>query len=340
MKTKKRLTHLLWFIPLLAVILYLSGNQQKTAPYQQDSGFIFGTMYTITYQYKEDLKQEIEEELKRFDASLSPFNDASVISKVNRNEDVTVDTLFKNVFNRSMEISEETRGAFDITVAPLVNAWGFGFKKGEWPDSIRIDSLLEITGYKNISLAKDKVVKKDPRIMITCSAIAKGYATDVIAQLLQRKGIKNYMVDIGGELVLKGENPRKEKWRIGINKPIDDSLAIHQEMQLVLQLTDAGIATSGNYHNYHYKDGKKYAHIIDPRTGYPVQHSILSATVVAKDCMTADALATAFMVMGIDEAKAFAVNHPDIDVCFIYSDKQGDTQTYITENLKKQVVNE
>lgn len=335
----KKLSKFRFFLLVFLILgtIYILREKNTPVPYQQTQGLIFGTVYTMTYQHPEDLKIEIEKELKRFDASLSPFNDSSVISRVNRNEDIITDTLFQNVFNRSMQLSEETNGAFDITIAPLANAWGFGFKKGEWPNEHTIDSLLELVSYKAVSLEEGKVVKKDPRIMISCSAIAKGYATDVLAQLLQRKGIKNYMVDIGGELALKGVNPRNESWRIGINKPIDDSLSVNQELQMVLQLTDRGVATSGNYRNFYYKDGKKYAHTIDPRTGYPVQHRILSATVVAQDCMTADALATAFMVMGQEEAEAFANSNPAIGACFIYSDEDGVFKTYITDNMKKYI---
>ena len=235
-----------------------------------------------------------------------------------------------------MEISKETNGAFDITVAPLANAWGFGFKKGAFPDSAMIDSLLEITGYTKVALSEEgKVVKQDERMMLSCSAVAKGYAVDVIAQFLAKKGITNFMVDIGGEIVARGENPKKELWRIGINKPVDDSLSINQELQTVLNVTDVGIATSGNYRNFYYRDGKKYAHTIDPRTGYPVQHNILSATVVAKDCMSADAYATAFMVMGLEEAERFANAHPDIDACFIYTDGNGELQTYYTKGMER-----
>ena len=143
------------------------------------------------------------------------------------------------------------------------------------------------------------------------------------------------MVDIGGEIVARGENPKKDLWRIGINKPVDDSLSINQELQTVLNVTDVGIATSGNYRNFYYRDGKKYAHTIDPRTGYPVQHNILSATVVAKDCMSADAYATAFMVMGLEEAERFADAHPDIDACFIYTDENGELQTYYTKGMER-----
>ena len=174
-------------------------------------------------------------------------------------------------------------------------------------------------------------------MMLSCSAVAKGYAVDVITQFLAKKGITNFMVDIGGEIVARGENPKKELWRIGINKPIDDSLAVNQDLQTILEITDLGLATSGNYRNYYYKDGKKYAHTIDPRTGYPVQHNILSSTVIAKDCMTADALATAFMVMGLEEAEAFCKADTTIDAYFIYSGENGEFKTYYTEGMKKYI---
>lgn len=334
-KRKLRL-RLLWLIPLVIATIYILYNKQ--IPYQTAHGRVFGTLYGITYQNNEDIQSEIEEELHRFDMSLNPFNESSIISKLNRNEEVEVDTFFQNVFYRAQEISEETNGAFDGTIAPLANAWGFGFKKGDFPDSLMIDSLLELTNYRRISLENNRLKKEDQRIMVSYSAIAKGYATDVIARFLDRKGIKNYMVDIGGEEVLKGVNPRGVNWRVGINKPDEDVLSQNQEVQMILQLTDCGIATSGNYRNFYYKDGKRYAHTIDPRTGYPVQHTILSATVIAKDCMSADAYATAFMVMGFEEAEAFISSHPEIGACFIYSDEDGSYKTYVTDNMKKYIV--
>ncbi len=333
---KKVQRNSLWIALLVLGTIWILARHNRNIPYQMDNGLIFGTVYKITYQYDKDLKEEIEAALKRFDGSLSPFNDTATITRINLNEDIVPDTFFINVFRRSMEISKETAGAFDITVAPLANAWGFGFKKGTFPDSARIDSLLEITGYAKVKLSDEgKVIKQDSRIMLSCSAVAKGYAVDVIAQLLEKKGIQNFMVDIGGEVVVRGKNPKQERWRIGINKPIDDSLAVNQELQTVLQVSDVGIATSGNYRNYYYKDGQKYAHTIDPRSGYPVQHNILSATVIAKDCMSADAYATAFMVMGLEEAERFADAHPDIDACFIYSDDKGGFQSYFTKGMKK-----
>ena len=331
MKTKKSFLWLAFLI--LATIWILARRNQKT-DFNTASGFVFGTVYKITYQCKDDLKPEIEAELKRFDQSLSPFNDSSVISRVNRNEELVTDSFFQTCFNRSMEISRETEGAFDITVAPLANAWGFGFKKGTFPDSLMIDSLLQFTGYEKVKLENGKVIKQDPRTMLSCSAVAKGYSVDVVAHLLDRKGIKNYMVDIGGEVVVKGKNATGDLWRIGINKPYDDSLAVKQDIQTILNLTDVGMATSGNYRNYYYKDGKKYAHTIDPRTGYPVQHSILSSTVVAEDCMTADALATSFMVMGLEEAEKFCKANPMIDAYFIYSGENGEFKTYYTDGMK------
>ena len=332
MKTKKIFLWLAFLI--LATIWILARRNQKT-DFNTASGFVFGTVYKITYQCKDDLKPEIEAELKRFDQSLSPFNDSSVISRVNRNEELVTDSFFQTCFNRSMEISRETEGAFDITVAPLANAWGFGFKKGTFPDSLMIDSLLQFTGYEKVKLENGKVIKQDPRTMLSCSAVAKGYSVDVVAHLLDRKGIKNYMVDIGGEVVVKGKNATGDLWRIGINKPYDDSLAVKQDIQTILNLTDVGMATSGNYRNYYYKDGKKYAHTIDPRTGYPVQHSILSSTVVAEDCMTADALATSFMVMGLEEAEKFCKANPMIDAYFIYSGENGEFKTYYTDGMKR-----
>lgn len=328
----------IWLAVLLLASIWIIAKKKQEVPYNSINGLVFGTVYNITYQYEGDLKAEIEAELKKFDGSLSPFNDSSVISRINRNEDIETDSFFQACFKRSMEISEGTKGAFDITVAPLANAWGFGFKKGAFPDSLMIDSLLQITGYQKVKLENGKVIKQDPRMMLSCSAVAKGYSVDVAAHLLDSKGIKNYMIDIGGEIVAKGQNSKDGLWRIGINKPIDDSLNTNQDIQTILELTDVGLATSGNYRNYYYKDGKKYAHTIDPRTGYPVQHSILSSTVIAKDCMTADALATAFMVMGLEKAEAYANADPSIDAYFIYSGENGEYKTFLTKGMKKYLV--
>ncbi len=332
---KKGLRNGLWLGILLLGTLWILTNHQRMTPYRTSTGLIFGTIYKVTYQHGEDLKAEMEAELKRMDGSLSPFNDTSTITRVNRNEDVAPpDSFFVNVFRRSMEISKETDGAFDVTVAPLVNAWGFGFKKGTFPDEAMVDSLMEFTGYDKVHLSQaGKVVKRDERVMLSFSAVAKGYAVDVIARMLRRKGIEHFMVDIGGEVVVRGSNPQGEPWRIGINKPVDDSLAMNQELDTVLRLTGAAMATSGNYRNFYHRGGKKYAHTIDPRTGRPAQSDILSATVVAGDCMTADAYATAFMVMGLEATKRFLARHPEIGAYLIFTGRGGKTGKYITPSL-------
>ena len=329
---KKSIKWQVSFLVLLIVGTVLILKNQ--APFQTDQGLVFGTIYKITYQSKVNLKNEIEDALKQVDFSLSPFNKKSVITKINNNTDMTADSLFTDVYLLAEQISKETHGAFDITVAPLVNAWGFGFDSSTLVDSITIDSLRQFIGFNKVSLQNGKIVKSDPRIKLDCSSIAKGYGVDCVARLLDKKGIENYMIDIGGELVMKGKNAKMDTWRIGINKPIEDSLSQNQELQTVLTLTNAGLATSGNYRNFYYKDGKRYAHTIDPRIGYPVQHNILSATVVAKDCATADAYATSFMVLGLDSAKAICNRHPELDAYFIYATPDGKNDIYFTEGMR------
>lgn len=320
---------------MIIAIGFMLGH--KDEPYQHNSGYIFGTSYNITYQCAEDHKADIEKTLNEVDASLSPFNDTSIITHVNRNEDVVLDKLFLDVFRLAQKINEDTEGAFDITVAPMVNAWGFGFKNGVNPDEKVIDSLRQVVGLHKVRLEGDKIVKTDPRVMLDCSAIAKGYGVDVVANLLRKFGIKNFMVEIGGEVVTSGVNKERMPWRIGVTKPTDDSLNINNELQTVINVTDKAMATSGNYRNFYYKGGRKYAHTIDPKTGYPVQHSILSATVITNDCATADAYATSFMVMGLEKSKKVLERHPEMMVYFIYSDEKGQNQVWFSPALKDKI---
>lgn len=323
-------------ILFILVVLFVAGIAvgRKNADYQHDSGLVFGTSYNITYQSNENLKPEIEKALAEVDASLSPFNEKSVITHVNKNEAVTLDDHFITVFRLSSEIYKDTKGAFDITVAPLVNAWGFGFKNGITPDRHAIDSLMQFVGFDKVKLQDGKIIKTDDRLMLDCSAIAKGYGVDVVARLLKSKGIDNYMVEIGGEIVASGENPKGAPWRIGVSKPDDDSVSVSNEIQGIINISNRAMATSGNYRNFYYKGGKKYAHTIDPKTGCPVQHSILSATVVSDECAKADAYATAFMVMGLDKAKAVLARHKDMMAYFIYSDEKGNNKVWYSPSLK------
>lgn len=326
-----------WHYPFLAfliigTILILTHSRNEAKPeYRTAQGLVFGTSYHITYLYNADLQEDIEKTLALVDNALSMFNPNSTISAVNRSESVFVDdTLFLKVFRRAMEISDLTGGAFDITVAPAVNAWGFGFKHAENIHQATIDSLLEITGYRKIHETDGMITKDDARIMLDCSAIAKGFGSDMVAGMLRSKGINDFMVEIGGEIVLSGQNPRGKLWNIGISKPVDDSLSVSSELQTVIPITDIAMATSGNYRNFYVKDGRKYAHTIDPHTCQPVSHSLLSATVFAPDCATADALATSMMVMGLDSAQALLSRHPEIQAYLIYQTPDG---TITTKNM-------
>lgn len=330
---------LIWQVPFLIVLII--GTVvilKKQPPFRTNEGLVFGTVYKITYQHADDLQNDIKQAMMEVDNSLSPYNPNSIITRINHNEDTTLNEHFIEVFELAQKISAETDGAFDITVAPLVNAWGFGFKHSIDIDPNVIDSLRQFIGYQKIKLKDGKIVKKDPRLMLDCSAIAKGYGVDRVARLLDQKGVQHYMVDIGGEVVVKGKNARMKTWRIGINKPVEDSLSINQELQTILEVSGVGMATSGNYRKFYYKNGKRYAHTIDPRIGTPIQHNILSATVIAKDCTTADAYATAFMVMGLEKAKAYCEEHPEMNAYFICSGEGEGYEIYYTPGMEKFIV--
>lgn len=316
---------------ILAIICYITTLTSCTKTYNYDQGFVFGTQYHIVYSNKENLKDSIEKELMKVNHSLSSFDKNSVISKVNRNEKVILDTMFLKVFLKSMEISENTAGAFDITVAPLVNAYGFGY--GKKKNKVNVDSILPMVGYRKIKLQDGKIVKQNPKTELIASAIAKGFGVDVVAEYLEKMGVDNYMVEIGGEIRLKGKSKKGRKWKIGIDKPIDDISASNRKIQDIISMDKGALATSGNYRNFYYKDGKKYSHTIDPRTGYPVQHTLLSASVIADNCMEADAYATSFMVLGLEKAK-IVVEENNLQAYLIYTDEKGKYKIWMSEGFK------
>lgn len=321
-----------FLIFLIIATIFILGKQK---PYITNRGTVFGTYYNVTYSSDKDLHEEIKRSLMQVDNSLSPFNKNSVISAINNNCDTLPDRMFVHVFNLAQEISAKTCGAFDITVAPLVNAWGFGFKKGINPDSAAIDSLRRFIGYKGVALSNGKIRKTHSQTMLDCSAIAKGYGCDAVAETLEANGVKNYMVEIGGEVATKGVNGKGGNWKIGISKPTDNATSSNNELHEIVSITGKSLATSGNYRNFRYEGKKKLAHTIDPRTGYPVQHSLLSATVIADDCATADAYATAFMVMGLEKAMELCENTEEIDAYFIYSEENGDLKTKMSEGFAR-----
>jgi thiamine biosynthesis lipoprotein len=331
-KWKWQLPFLLFLI--IATVLIIRHRQPSNIPFQRSEGMVFGTVWHATYQSDSALSHSIMQELSRVDASLSMFNPKSTVSRINSGESEETDSLFRMVFTQAQQISEATNGCFDITVAPLVNAWGFGFKEGELPDSSQVDSLLQFVGWDKLTLEGNLLHKSDPRMVLDFSAIAKGFGVDQVASLMRRKGISNFMIEIGGEIVVSGHNPKGEKWSIGVNKPVEDSTSTNQEVETILHLTDCAMATSGNYRNFYISpDGRKLSHTIDPHSGRPVQHSILSSTVVAPTCSMADAFATSFMVMGLDEAKKVLSKHPELQALFIYSDENKELK--IWKNLSE-----
>lgn len=321
--------------------LLLSCTSYQAGTYISFTGPTQGTSYQVTYQSDDSIvyQEAVEELLHKFDMSLSTYQPLSLISCINREvPDVKPDSLFIAVYNASYEIWKESDGAFDITVAPLVNAWGFGFTEPADVDSAMIDSLLQYVGMDMVRMEDGFLVKEKKGIMFDVNAIAQGYAIDVVADFLEKKGIKNYLVEIGGEVRTKGRNSRGEKWRVGIDKPIEGLQLPGVQIQAVISLSGKAIATSGNYRRFYEKDGIKYSHIIDPKTGYPVQHNLLSATVLAKDGMTADGFATVFMVLGVEKSIKLLQQRPDLDAYLIYNDETGAYKVYYTRGMKKLLI--
>jgi FAD:protein FMN transferase len=321
------------FIFTLAILLLIGCNRGINNTIKI-SGAAQGTSYNITYQagLNSNYREAIDSILKKIDRSLSTYDTGSIISKINRNDtSVMLDEYFTDVFNKSLEVSTKTKGLFDVTVAPIVNAYGFGFTKKEKVNDLLIDSLLKFIGYQKVSLVGRKLVKAIPQVMLDFNAIAQGYTVDVLATFLESKGINNYLVELGGELRAKGKKLDDSSWTVGIEQP-NENITDGSSLNKVIKIENKSLATSGNYKKFYIENGKKYAHIIDPFTGYPAQNTLLSATVIADDCITADAYATSFMVMGLEQSKQFLSDNKDLDleVIFIY-DEKGAWKTYTSK---------
>ena len=287
----------------LAALLIWGWDREERKQFFRNEGKVFGTYFNIRYEGSCDLKDSIQAAFEAFDNSLSLFNPHSVLSAVNANRDTVTNAAFEAMWKEAEDVYLLSGGAFDITVAPLVKAFGFG-PKGERlaVSGERIDSLRAFVGFDKVELIDHHVYKSDPRVQLDGGAVAKGQACDMIAALLQRQGCENYLVDIGGEIVAHGVNDKGQAWHVGITKPNLNNEGAQEQLQEILALTDACMATSGNYRNFYYEGSERRSHTIDPRTGYPVQHSVLSATVISSTCMRADALATACMVLGEEQA--------------------------------------
>ena len=326
-------------IRVLSFCFFFFSFQTSIAQYevQQLYGLIQGSTYNIQYcdSLNRDFYSDVENLLYSFDKSLSTYDSTSIISRVNRNDsNLIVDEYFITCFNKAKEVWENTDGAFDPTVYPLVNAWGFGPGKKIHVTKEIIDSILPFVGFDLIELRGNIVFKKDHRVALDFNAFAQGYSVDIVAEFFETKKISSYLIEIGGEVFAKGIQPNSDNWLIGIEKPIDNQTGINP-LEVIAILDGQAIATSGNYRKFIIEDGVKYAHQLDPKSGYPIKNTLLSVSVFAKDCITADAYATGLSVMGLEKAKSFLLNHPELEALLIYSDGNGAYQSYQSKELFK-----
>lgn len=324
---------------LFLVFMVIASCSNKQTDYSTITGFAQGSTYNMIFENSMDL-DPAEVNLKvgnifhGFDMSLSGYIDSSIVSRVNRNDTVTCDSFFTGNFEKSREIWQLTEGAFDITVAPLVRAWGFGPDAHKNISDAKRDSILKFVGMEKVELRNRKVIKIDPRVSLDFNAIAQGYSVDVMCRFFDGLGIRNYLVEIGGEVRVKGERAGK-KWIIGVDKPVDDNMYPGEDLEAKIRLKDRALATSGNYRKFYIENGIKYSHEIDPKTGNPARNNLLSVSILAGDCATADGIATACMVIGKDKTISFLALHPEYDAYLIYSDESGNFKTWASKNLKK-----
>ncbi|WP_373494779.1 FAD:protein FMN transferase [Aquiflexum sp.] len=339
----KNILYSIILLLLVAIVYLYRQNQQKpveeivavTSGKVILSGNTMGTNYRIVYLDKEerDFKGQIDSILIVFNQSLSTYIPDSELSVFNKSDSLVFELpYFLPVLEASKDIFEKTEGAFDPTVGPLVNLWGFGPEGPQLKDSVNINSILPLVGFNQIEFDETRVKKMKPGIYLDFSAVAKGYGVDVVAVYLISKGIQNFLVEIGGELVARGVNENGELWKVGVNRP--EELGRADELFSIIALENKGMATSGNYRNYYEVDSVKISHTIDPFTGRPVRHGLLSATVLAADCMKADALATAIMVMGTERAIALQEKEKDFEIFLIYNDENGEMKSFASDGLK------
>lgn len=308
---------------VLTALFLMSCNYSKVIKIE---GGALGTYYKITYIGEENavIQHEVDSLLDQINAQFSIFDPTTLVSRLNNGENLELTEQFQWLFEKSMEVSARTNGAFDITIEPLVEAWGFGKDRKMSLDSLVIDSLKQLVGYQRVHIEENHLIKKNSAIKLNFNAIAKGYAVDQIANYLSGMGYPNCLIDVGGEIVARGSNKGKP-WRVGVQVPT------HQadgpiETNYVFTLQDKAIATSGNYRNYIEQDGKRFTHIISPFTGGAEVSSLLSVTVIAPDCTTADAYATAFMVLGIEKSMEIIKHDTTLAAYFIY-DQAGEYKT-------------
>jgi FAD:protein FMN transferase len=326
-----------YFTVILLLLFFFAPLAQAQKEAVKINGFTQGTTYAVTYYDNQgrDFTAEIEKLLKDFDHSLSLWDPTSVICRVNNNDSsVILDEYFISCFNKSQQTSIESGGAFDATVQPLVSLWGFLLnKKGEITKKT-IDSILSFVGYTKVELKDGKIIKKDPRLRLDFNGIAQGYSVDIISAFLASKGISSYLVEIGGEVYGRNKKPNGINWKVGIEQPLDND-ENENPLKAIVIIENKGMTTAGNYRKFYVENGIKYAHTIDPSTGYPTKNTLLSVTVLADDAFTADAFDTALLVMGLEKAKKYLNKHPELQAYLIYSDKKGKYKTFKTLSFKK-----
>lgn len=326
------------FIIFCIIIIFVSCSNKK---YYYIKGFIQGTTFHIKYEHTKNLSNEIDFLLQLFNTYFSNYDSTSLISRINRNETDTLNEILEKLLNESFKINYITDGAFDITVAPLANLWNFGWKKSEQivPDSAKIDSVLKYVGMNKISIKNHRLIKENENTTIIVNAIAQGLSSDFIADYFNSLGITNYLVEIGGEVFCKGVNSSGKEWNVGIEKPINNDLEIN-ESKLIVKLSNKSICTSGNYRKFVEFEGKKYGHELDPKTGYPAKNSLLSVSVISNSAMYSDAMATAFMVLGLEKSMKITDSIPELEACFIYSDTITNTEKIaFSKNFAKYIKN-
>lgn len=332
------------FSAFAASALFSCASQSTDETYRRNTGFVFGTNYSFIYKSKTDLCATIVDSLKSYDAALSFYNPNSLIAKLNDADSIVADHHLINVIRAAKNFHALSNGAFDITVEPLSQLWRFTrnlrndtITVQQW-DSIlaRIDSVMPLIGLDKISIDGNVVRKADRRMKINASAIAEGYGIDIAARVLDQLGVTDYMVEIGGEIHCKGQNSRGNKWRVGIETPIEGASLLNRQNKRVIEVTNCAVSTSGSYRQcYHIADGRRIQHTIDPRTGRPVSHSMESVTVVGSNTMTTDALCTILMVLGPDSALQKIGSMPDVEAYIVYRDADGKQQEQMTDGFRQ-----
>ena len=324
---------------LFVVIEFSCQSEKSTGILVTNTGQTQGTYYHIKYIIEDgkNLENDIDSVLTIIDNSLSTYNKHSLISKLNRGEEVLTDSLFRTVYRAANQVYINTDGAFDCSIAPLVNAWGFGFTNKEDMDTLKVSRLIDLIDFKKIKLRNDSVFIPK-KMMLDFNSIAQGYTVDLIAEMFDIQGLNNYLIEVGGEIRSKGKNADNNTWRVGVDRP-NEFIDQKDRFQFILDLHNTSLATSGNYRKFYIENGVKYSHIINPLTGFPALNKLMSVTVIHESCMKADAYATAFMVMGLKKSKDYLQKNNDLEAYIVYRNLDGELQVYVSENFQERIVN-